>query len=421
VVTLQLADNQNACGNNGSGIVSGSIQTPAGKKLPGATAILTNTLPEMVRATTTDANGFFSFSNVPFYQNYELQGVKNDDYTNGVSTLDLVLTQRHILGIEQLNNAYKVIAADVNKDEKVNTTDLVELRKLILGLYNELPNNGSWRFIDAAQTFINANQPWPVFEKLNIPYLENDKTNMNFVSVKVGDVNGNAVTNVQDENIESRSVTELTTLNQEVTKDEIVIVDMSNIQLSDVFGFQFTLALKDAELMNIMVNNRILDASHIAQIAPGLYTISWNDITPLKGDALFSVELKALKNGNISDMIQLNSQVTKAEIYHGNTLETNKLSLRFGGMEKEGFVLRQNEPNPFQDVTNIQFNLPEAGDATLTIMDVTGKVLYTKSGSFGKGMNAFQVSKNDLNTTGVMIYKVESGQHSATAKMIGLE
>lgn len=421
VVTLQLADNQNACGNNGSGIVSGSIQTPAGKKLPGATAILTNTLPEMVRATTTDANGFFSFSNVPFLQNYELQGVKNDDYSNGVSTLDLVLTQRHILGIEQLNNAYKVIAADVNKDEKVNTTDLVELRKLILGLYSELPNNGSWRFIDATQTFINANQPWPVIEKLNIANMEHDKTNMNFVSVKVGDVNGNAVTNVQDENAETRSVAELTTMNQTVSKDEIILVELTNNQLTEVYGFQFTLELKDAELVNVMVNNRVLDASNVAQIAPNVFTVSWNDITPLNGEALVSVEIKALNQGNISDMIRLNSNVTRAEIYNGNNLETNKLTLRFAGLEAEGFVLHQNEPNPFQDMTSIQFNLPEAGEATLTIMDVTGKVVYTKSASFEKGINAFQVSKNDLNTTGVMIYKVESGQHSATAKMIGLE
>ena len=421
VVTLQLADNQNACGNNGSGLVSGNIQTPSGKKLPGATTILTNTLPEMVRATTTDVNGQFIFNNVPFHQNYELQGVKNDDYSNGVSTLDLVLTQRHILGIEQLNNAYKVIAADVNKDEKINTSDLVELRKLILGLYNELPNNGSWRFVDATQTFINANQPWPVIEKLNIPYMEHDKTNMNFVSVKVGDVNGNAVTNVKDENAETRSVAELTTMNQVVAKDEIILVELTNSQLSDIYGFQFTLELKDAELVNIMVNNRVLNTSNVAQIAPDVFTVSWNDITPLNGEALVSVEIKALKQGNISDMIRLNSNVTSAEIYHGNSLETNKLSLRFAGLEAEGFVLHQNEPNPFQDITTIQFNLPEAGDASLTIMDITGKVVYTKSASFGKGTQSFQISKNELNTTGVMIYKVESGQHSATAKMIGLE
>jgi hypothetical protein len=39
-----------------------------------------------------------------------------------------------------------LIAADVNNDGKVSASDLTELRKLILGIYNELPNNSSWRF-----------------------------------------------------------------------------------------------------------------------------------------------------------------------------------------------------------------------------------------------------------------------------------
>ena len=58
---------------------------------------------------------------------------KTDDYTNGVSTLDLVLIQRHIfLGLTKLDSPEKLLAADVNKDGKVTASDLVELRKLIL-------------------------------------------------------------------------------------------------------------------------------------------------------------------------------------------------------------------------------------------------------------------------------------------------
>ena len=38
---------------------------------------------------------------------------------NGVSTLDLVMMQRHILGVAPFHNAYKMVAADVNNDSKV--------------------------------------------------------------------------------------------------------------------------------------------------------------------------------------------------------------------------------------------------------------------------------------------------------------
>ena len=37
-----------------------------------------------------------------------------DSPLNGVSTLDIIEIQKHILGIERLNSAYKIIAADVS-------------------------------------------------------------------------------------------------------------------------------------------------------------------------------------------------------------------------------------------------------------------------------------------------------------------
>lgn len=66
---------------------------------------------------------------------------------NGVTTLDLSLISRHILGIQQFTNPYKLIAADANFSGSVTTFDVVELRKLILGIYEELPDNTSWRYV----------------------------------------------------------------------------------------------------------------------------------------------------------------------------------------------------------------------------------------------------------------------------------
>ncbi|MBK9583675.1 MAG: hypothetical protein IPO48_17815 [Saprospiraceae bacterium] len=65
---------------------------------------------------------------------------------NGVSTLDLVMIQRHILGLQALDSNYKLIAADANNDGKVTASDLTDLRKLILGVTTALPNNTSWKF-----------------------------------------------------------------------------------------------------------------------------------------------------------------------------------------------------------------------------------------------------------------------------------
>jgi hypothetical protein len=62
--------------------------------------------------------------------------------TGGVSTLDLVDMQKHLL-IKPLSSPYKMIAADANNSKSITAIDLIEMRKLILGIYAELPYNTS--------------------------------------------------------------------------------------------------------------------------------------------------------------------------------------------------------------------------------------------------------------------------------------
>ena len=62
-----------------------------------------------------------------------------------------------------------MIAADINNDKDISAIDLIELRKLILGIYLELPDNGSWKMVDANQQLSTAN-PWIYRE-----YLENTR------------------------------------------------------------------------------------------------------------------------------------------------------------------------------------------------------------------------------------------------------
>ena len=96
---------------------------------------------------------------------------RNDDHMNGVSTLDLVRIQKHLLGIEPFTTPYQYIAADANNSESVSAIDLVEIRKLILGIYTEYPNNKSWRFVDKGFTFDNPQAPWPFAETIEIESL----------------------------------------------------------------------------------------------------------------------------------------------------------------------------------------------------------------------------------------------------------
>jgi len=106
---------------------------------------------------TSDGNGGFEFT-MPDGADYTIRPLKNDDVLNGVSTFDLVLISKHILGITKFDTPYKYIAADINKSGTITAFDLVQLRQLILNIrknYSQfiqrsirygLPWRQNWRY-----------------------------------------------------------------------------------------------------------------------------------------------------------------------------------------------------------------------------------------------------------------------------------
>jgi hypothetical protein len=67
----------------------------------------------------------------------------------------------------------------------------------------------------------------------------------------------------------------------------------------------------------------------------------------------------------------------------------------------------------------IGFELAQAGQATITIMDVNGKVVRTIVQDGVQGFNNVEVK--NINATGVLYYTLESGDFTATKKMIIIE
>lgn len=134
-------------------------------------------------------DGYFSHCACKLDEGYTIMPIpKNNDWLNGVTTYDLLLISKHILGLQLLDSPNKIIAADANKSGSVNTFDVTEFRKLILGIYNELPNNDSWRYINADHVFPDPTNPFQTSfpEKWAGGAPASD---IDFIAVKIGDVN----------------------------------------------------------------------------------------------------------------------------------------------------------------------------------------------------------------------------------------
>ena len=92
-----------------------------------------------------------------------------------------------------------------------------------------------------------------------------------------------------------------------------------------------------------------------------------------------------------------------------------------GVVEGGVFELYQNEPNPFSKETVVRYRLPEASAVKLTVYDVTGKVVRVYELKGQKGLNSYQISKGDLNATGLLYYQLDATNHTATKRMLVVE
>lgn len=115
----------------------------------------------------------------------------------GVSSFDNVLITKHILGVQSLDSPYKRIAADVNNSGTITTQDVISLRRLILHQDADFANNTSWRFVPASYVFPDPDNPWleDFPEYISIECQPCNLPNLDFIAIKIGDVNGSAGSN----------------------------------------------------------------------------------------------------------------------------------------------------------------------------------------------------------------------------------
>lgn len=166
-------------------IFSGNISVDADKSQD---LLVKRYLGEKVVTAVMDQNSFTFLKNDPF-SFYAIKGYLNTGVGEGVSGIDIVLVQQHILGLRPFTNPAQFVAADVNRDGRINSLDLVDMRKVILGLREYFPNNTSWRFIPLSECFNNPN-PMTWDDKIIVEPGYHDVGNLDFLPVKIGDLDG---------------------------------------------------------------------------------------------------------------------------------------------------------------------------------------------------------------------------------------
>lgn len=421
---INVQVNGTICDNIGSLIIiEGDIFTEESQMVEDVKVELVAMSTSAVNVDNTDTNGHFAFPNMTAGSDYRLVPEGNSDYLNGISTLDLVMIQRHILGIDFLDSPYKLIAADINNSQNINGIDLVELRKLILGIYTELPQNESWRFVDENFSFSNPASPWPFNEDIDLSQVGQNMLDNDFVAVKIGDINADAVVSFASDQVSSskKSIGILNDVLSLNNVDEYLVPVYFDVD-ANIFGMQIALELsKDVELVGVEKGKLSVSENNTSYINNVLSISVANDklLQVEKNEALFYLTLKS-NNSLPNELFTINNSALGAETY-SEDYAVSKIKMAYSNELDVEPILYQNVPNPFSGQTTIQFDIPTASVVTLKIIDLNGKLLKKIDNYYDAGSHTVELGTTELNGNGVYYYQMECGGFIATRKMIRVD
>lgn len=402
--------------------VQGEVYTEDNQMIEGVEVSLDDQTHEY-----TDDKGTYAFANMPLGGNYNVEPVLDKDYLNGISTLDIIMIQRHILGIQELDSPYKLLAADVNNSEDINGVDLVELRKLVLGIYDELPQNTSWRFISQDYIFANDTNPWAsvIKDKYQISNLSSDM-NLDFIGVKVGDVNQDAIVSLSSSKLINNSSIPTLELNfgtSHIEHEKVSTIQVTAQNYTSIVGWQGTLIYDTDKVELLNIEGVLLDLNmthlNLKNAEEGMIAMSYDskeELTLGVDDVLFEVTFESLGLTDTDEnLFSITSDLVAAEAYNSN-LEIVKL--RSNKVVAHEAEIVSVSPNPFVNTANLEFYLPRDEKVTFDFFDVNGRLLMNTSSNYKAGSNVLELIRDDFETTGFVFIRMTTSNTSNETRII---
>lgn len=409
--------------------ITGKIETwraPV-KPVPGATVALTGGISN---SAITPADGTYAFT-VPAGNLATLTPTKSTTGNDGVTAADLLFISNHIFG-NLLTSPYQWVAADANGDGNITLNDYLRIQRVALGTDQHILGAPDWKFIPKSFTFPTPNPLSPNTYPLNFSLTALADANVDFVAVRMGDVNGNITPSFNNDQTEDRTEGNFNFRIEDkgFKANEIIEVPFRASDFTNRQAYQMTIGF-DANMMTLesiemgalpKLSNENFGT---AQLAEGNLTTLWVSKDPVSiadDEVLFTLRFRTLRSVRaLSEVLSAGSQVIRAEAYdlQGSIM---KVDLEFtkpaNGQDIAPFALYQNQPNPFSAETRIGFRLPESGRGIVRVYNMGGQLVKTVVGNFEKGYNELSFRKDELGKAGVYWYELETSTHSDRKKMI---
>lgn len=395
--------------------ISGLVSRHDGMKLPNIQMELeTNSAMIMSK---TDAEGKYMHDHLERSRNYVLTPEKDDDPMLGVSTRDLVLIQRHLLGTEIFGETYQYLCADVNKSGHLSTGDLAALRKLIIGANEEHDHGEEWLFVPKTWKFQDPTDPWlnpwpTYYHTTNLQ----DPQVVNYTAYKIGDVDM-SYSGLND-NSQRSSINVEWSVEMDKEHNQLIIMNSEEMWIA---GLQLSLKLighGSEEVPEIITALENWGQSNY-KYDPGdqTITISWSEAESQwipEGD-IFILDLG--ENSKATTAV-LDSKI-KAECYLD---DMSTITINLNGQSSDLNEANINSvsiyPNPFESLVNVDFHATQSGSVNIQITNILGAVVFNQSIEAVQGWNHFELDGSKISGSGVYSIQISTDQGNSKFRLI---
>lgn len=384
----------NNCQDSEGLTIAGRVKTFRGSPMENVEISLNTTNQQMM----TSATGRFQFQ-APIGNNYGLQAYKNDDVRSGLSTVDMLFLQSHIIQRQLITDPYLLLAADINADGSITTLDLLQLQAVILGSLPEFPTNTSWRFV--SHNWDGATTPAAVYE---LGTLEACGFDFDMVGVKIGDLNQSSYATNGLAQTNARTTTSplgITLEDQQIEAGKSYEVSLM-LPVDDTYlGGQVSLHWPAHQLIYNGVESPELSRSSFNASATERGLLLFNYAATLKSEHLLTLSFTATASGQLSDLLTLCQDCNfTSEVYVGHELAATPLELNWTEpitptepavtapqVSVEIARLTGLTPNPVREQARIGVLLPDATTAVFYVTDLAGRRMHIAEVELVAGQN----------------------------------
>ncbi len=343
-----------------STVVYGKIETNNNFPIPTRFDLI-SIVGDTISTYFSDADGEFSFD-VNLLDSVTIVPSSNYSPALFVSTYDLYLIGQHILGVSEFSDPLKLIAGDANQSRSISAFDMTLLRRLFIGLSESLPHGRSVRYIpdtaDLTLPDLALTPGIPIFEATL------DSTNLNWHTIKLGDVSGTR--SIQTSALESRSQNLLSLRWREV-EAETWVLEYSGTDELNLHGFGIWV-----DKRSVIVDESLREGMIRAQSEIGV-VLSWlSDSSPL-----------ALKHGsrllNVKSSSRPSLDLGKSDVVVSAKFDVNieerKMSVHYSELPSSEENPLNVYPNPAKPGTFLRVRAEALTISSLRLVDARGVII----------------------------------------------